>query len=167
MAGLVVAASTLLSAVFIFVGGYLGDKFAIRKVAFAFSALLALSVVLLVIVSETGMLFVFAIVFGIAMGGRVAIVVAMRGRYFGRKEFATITNVSLVPPDVLLVAAPTVVAVVLDWRWEFEPVFLALAAIALAGGLAFLMMGEPPTQRPILPMANQPLGQAPAEQPSP
>ncbi len=167
MAGLVTGAATLLAAVFTFVGGYLGDKFAIRKVAFGFSALLGLSVVVLVTTSGTGMLFVFAALFGIGMGGGTAIVVAMRGRYFGRRAFATITNLSLLPPEVLLAAAPTVVTVILDWRWQYEPAFLALAAITLVGGIAFLMMGEPPTQRPSLPVDDAHLKQPPVAQPIP
>ena len=165
-AGLVVIASTFVSAVFMFVGGYLGDRFAMRKVAFAFSAILALSVMLLVLAPATGAVLAFAVLFGMAMGGQTAVMVAMRGRYFGRKAFATITSLSLVPPGVLVAVAPLVAATAWDWRWDYDALFLILAAITLVGGIAFLKMGEPP-RRPRLLADDSPLEQGPAEQPSP
>ena len=162
MISLVLAVITLASAAFLLVGGYLGDKFSMRKLAFAFSAMLALSVVLLVLAPGTGTLFAFAILFGMVLGGQTVIMVAMRGRYFGRKAFATITNLSSVPPGILLVATPVVVGIVRDWTGDYDAAFLTLAAISLVGGIAFLMMGEP-TQRPRLPAGVEPLGQTPAE----
>ena len=166
-AGTVIGLSTLVSALFMFVTGYLGDRFSMRKLAFAFSAVLALSVVLLVAASGTGLVYGFAMLFGMAMGGESVVMVAMRGRYFGRKAFATITNLSLAPPQLLVVMAPLVFWAVWDWRWDYDAAFLGLAAITLVGGLAFLFMGEPPNQRPRLLVDDIPLEQATAEQPSP
>ena len=141
--GAVVAVFTSLSAVFLPVGGYLGDKFQIRTVAFGFSTVMTLSVVVLVLVPGPGMVFVFAVLFGIGVGGRFAIMTSMRGRYFGRKAFAAITGISVLPTSMLLVAGPVVAGMVRDRTGNYDAAFLGIAAISLVGGLALLMMGEP------------------------
>lgn len=163
---LVVAVFTLAEAVFVLVGGYLGDKFAIRKIAFAFSAVLAVSVALLVMTSGTAMLLVFAALFGMGSGGPIAIMFSMRGRYFGRKAFGTITGISMLLASIPAAAGPVVASVARDSTGDYDAAFLGLAAIALVGGIAFLMMGEP-SQRSGLPVGGGPLGQAPVEVPNP
>lgn len=141
--GVVVAVFTSLTAVFLPVGGYLGDKFSIRTVAFAFSTVLTLSVVVLVLAPGSGMVFVFAVLFGIGTGGRFAIMTSMRGRYFGRKAFAAITGISVLPTSALMVVGPVVAGVVRDRTGNYDAAFLGIAAVSLVGGLALLMMGEP------------------------
>ena len=141
--GVVVAVYTSLAAVFLPVGGYLGDKFPIRTMAFAFSTILTLSVVLLVLAPGAGMLFVFAVLFGIGTGGRFALMTSMRGRYFGRKAFAAITGLSIAPASVLLIAGPVVAGIVRDQTGRYDEAFLGIAAISLVGGIALLLMGEP------------------------
>ena len=163
---LVVAVFTLAGAVFVLVGGYLGDKFAIRKLAFAFSAVLALSVALLVMASGTAMLLVSAALFGMGSRGPIAIMFSMRGRYFGRKAFGTITGISIFLVSIPATVGPVVAGVARDSTGNYDAAFLGLAAITLVGGVAFLMMGEPPDQRPRLLADDSPLEQAPAEQPS-
>ena len=151
MVSVAVAMITLSVAVFLLVGGYLGDKFSMRKLAFAFSALLALSVVLLVLASGTGMLLAFAVLFGIASGGPIAIMISMRGRYFGRKAFATITGISISLASISVLVGPVVAGVVRDSTGDYNAAFLGLAAITLLGGLAFLTDGG--TSAPTAPFA--------------
>ncbi len=141
--GLVVAVFTSLTAVFLPVGGYLGDKFKIRTVAFAFSTVLSLSAVVLVLGQGSGIVFVFAVLFGIGTGGRFAIMTSMRGRYFGRRAFAAISGISVLPTSALLVAGPVVAGMVRDQTGNYTAAFLGIAAISLVGGTALLMMGEP------------------------
>ena len=167
MVSVAVAIITLSAAVFLLVGGHLGDKFSMRKVAFGFSASLALSVLLLVLASGTGMLLVFAVLFGMGSGGPIAIKFSMRGRYFGRKAFATITGLSISLAIIPIAVGSVVAGIVRDSTGNYDAAFLALAAITLVGGLAFLIMGEPPPQRHGLHVADQPLERAPAEQPIP
>ena len=145
----VVGAFTLEGAVFVLVGGYLGDKFAIRKMAFAFSAVLALSVVLLVMTSGTAMLLVSAALFGLGSIGPIAMMFSMRGRYFGRKAFGTITGISIFLASIPAAAGPVVAGAVRDAKGDYDAAFLGLAAVSLVGGIAFLLMGEP-SQRPRL-----------------
>ncbi len=166
MEGLTVAVIVATGAVFLLVGGFLGDKFSMRKLAFAFSALLALSVVLLVLASGTGMLLAFAVLFGMGSGGPISIMFSMRGRYFGRKAFATITGISISLMSISGTVGPMVAGAVRDSMGDYNAVFLALAAVTLVGGLAFLMMGEPP-RRPRTFAGDGPLEQEPSEMANP
>lgn len=155
-----------LEMVFLLVGGYLGDRVSMKKLAGAFSAVLALSAVLLALATGTGMVFAFAALFGIGSGGVIAVIISMRGRYFGRKAFATITGVSLVPAIILIWVGGSVASVVKDGTGNYDAAILGLTAISLVGGIAFLMMGEPP-RRPQLLASDGPLEQAPAEKTNP
>ena len=149
---------------FVFVGGYLGDKFPLRKSAFAFSVVLALSVVFLVLVPGAAKYYGFQALSGIATGGLAAIPMSMIGRYFGRKAFAAIICMSLMPTAFIAGVFWVMVGLVINQAESFDAAFLALAAITLVGGLAFLMMGEPPRQRHHFLTGDGPLEQAAPEQ---
>ncbi len=136
--------------VFLLVGGYLGDKFSMTKMAFAFSAVLAVAVVLLVLAPGTGMVLAFAVLFGIASGGSFAIMISMIGRYFGRKAFATMIGILLVPPALMLVASSMMVGIMQEYTGSLGAAFLILAPIPLVGGIAFLMMREPAGRAPLI-----------------
>ena len=142
-AGLIVTLSALVGGVCLFVGGYLGDKFEVRKVAFAFSVALGLSAAVLVLVPGLVGVLLFAGLFGIGTGGPGAIMLSMVGRYFGRKAFATITNISTIPVLLVPTVWPIVWSLVLDRTYNLGVPFMGIAAMSLVGGFAFLRMGSP------------------------
>lgn len=139
----VVAAYTGVNAIFILVGGYLGDKLPIRLSAFGFSAIQSLAVVILVLAQDTKMLFLFAVVLGIGFGGRTPVTTAIRGVYFGRKAFAAITGVSMVPMNILLFSAPLFAGYMRDATGNYDMPFLTIAVVCLIGSCLFLLLGEP------------------------
>ena len=139
----VVAIYTAVNAVFIPVGGYLGDRIPIRIVAFWFSSLQSLAVVILVLARDTEMLLIFAVLLGVGFGGRTAITTAMRGAYFGRKAFAAITGISMVPMNILLFSAPVFAGFMRDATGNYDVSFLAIAAVCLIGSCLFLLLGDP------------------------
>ena len=139
----VVATFTAINVIFILVGGYLGDKMPIRLVAFAFSALQSLAVVVLVLARSTEMVFLFAVLLGISFGGRSSVTTAIRGVYFGRKAFATITGISMVPMNILLFSMPLFAGYMRDATGNYDVSFLTIAAVCLFGSFLFLLLGEP------------------------
>ena len=139
----VIATYTAINAIFIAVGGYLGDRYPIRMVAFGFSAVQSFAVVTLVMAHNTEMLFLFALVLGIGFGGRTPVTTAIRGVYFGRKAFAAITGISMVPMNLLLFTAPLYVGYMRDATGSYSLPFLTIAVVSLAGSFLFLMLGEP------------------------
>ena len=146
---LVVAIYTGVNAIFIPVGGYFGDRIPIKIVAFWFSALQSVAVVILVLAQDTEMLLIFAVLLGVGFGGRTAVTTAMRGAYFGRKAFATITGLSMVPMNVLLFSAPIFAGFMRDATGTYDVSFLTIAGVSFAGSCLFLLLREPtePTAR--------------------
>ena len=139
----VVAVYTVVSAIFMLVGGYLGDRFPMKLVAFWFSALQSLSVVLLVLAHDKEMLFLFAVLWGAGFGGRTPVTTAMRGLYFGRRAFAAIVGISIVPMNILLFIAPPFAGYMRDATGSYNMPFLIVAAVSMLGSCLFLLLGEP------------------------
>ena len=141
--GAVVAIYTAANALFIPVGGFLGDRLPIRFVAFWFSALQALAVVVLVLARSTEMLFLFAVLLGIGFGGWASPTTAIRGVYFGRRAFAAITGISMAPMNLFLFIAPVYAGYMRDATGNYNVSFLSIAALCFFGSSLFLLLGEP------------------------
>ena len=140
----VVAVYTGVNAFFIPVGGYLGDRFPIRFMAFGSTALLAASVGVLVLAHHAATLFVFGALFGIASGVRSPVTTALRGHYFGREAFAAISGLSMAPMNVFLFVAPLAAGFMRDAIGDYTAAFLTIAGISFAGSSLFLLLPEPP-----------------------
>ena len=138
-----VAVYTAVSAIFFLVGGYLGDRFPMKRVAFWFSVMQSLSVVVLVLGQNSEMLFLFAVLWGVGFGGRTPVATAMRGLYFGRKAFAAIVGISIVPMNILLFIAPPFAGYMRDATGTYDMPFLIVAVVSFLGSCLFLLMGEP------------------------
>ena len=138
----VVAIYTAINAIFILVAGYLGDKLPIRHVAFGLSAIQSLAVAVLVMAHNVEMLFLFAVLLGVGRG-RSAVTTAMRGTYFGRKAFAAITGMSLLPMTILIFIAAPFAGYFRDATGSYDMPFMTIAAISFLGSCLFLLLGEP------------------------
>jgi MFS family permease len=138
-----VATYTAVNAIFILVGGYLGDRIPIKLAAFGFSAFQSVALVVLVFAHNAPMLFLFAVLLGVGFGGRTPVTTAIRGVYFGRKAFAAITGISMVPMNILLFSAPLFVGYMRDITGEYDVAFLTIAVVCLLGSCLFLLLGEP------------------------
>ena len=144
----VTAVYTAVNVISMLVGGYLGDRLPIRLVAFGFSALASLSLVIPVLAHSTEMLFLFAVLLGLGVGAPMPVTTAMRGVYFGRKAFAAISGISRVPSSIVLFIAPLFTGFLRDATGTYDAAFLTIAAVSLSGSFLFLMVGEPPKFAP-------------------
>ena len=141
--GWVVATQTGVSAVFNMVGGYVGDKAPLRFALFGFSAIQSAAVVLLLFADSGPLVFLFAVVFGIGFGGRTPLTTSIRGLYFGRKAFASITGVSMIPMNVFLLAFPLFAGIMFDATGSYDIPFSVVAVVSFVGALLFLALGDP------------------------
>ena len=140
----IVGTYTGVNAIFILIGGYLGDRLPIRFAAFGFSFIQSIAVVILVFTDSIGMAYVFAIILGIGFGGRTPVTTSIRGVYFGRRAFAAITGWSMVPMNVMLFAAPLFAGYVRDATGSYTVPFLVIAIVCMFGSCLFLLLGNPP-----------------------
>ena len=138
--GWVVSTQPGVGVVFNLVGGYAGDRLLpIRIALFGFSAMQAVAVFVLLQAGDSApMLFLYAVLMGIGLGGRSPLSTAIRGAYFGRRSFASITGISMVPMNVLLFAAPVFAGYV-----RYDVSFSVIAVVCLLGSCLFLMLGGP------------------------
>ena len=141
--GWVVAVYTGVGAVFTLIGGYMGDRVSMRQALFFYSAIQSVAVVVLLLADSASMAFLFAVILGIGSGGRNPLSTAIRGLYFGRRAFASITGISMVPMNVLLFAAPIFAGYMRDFRGSYEIPLLVVAWVSFLGACMFLLLGQP------------------------
>ena len=121
----------------IFISGWLGDKISKKNMIVFFLALQGLSTVVLSLANSLSMAYVFAIMYGIAFGGRIPIITAIRGDYFGRSSFATIMGWSMLPNGILMAIAPVWAGWMYDNYGSYTVPFLTYSVFTLVG--AFIM----------------------------
>ena len=143
--GWVVAAYTGVGAIFTLIGGYVGDRVSIRLALFAFSVVQSAAVVVLLVAHTELLAYIFAVLLGIGFGGRTPLTTAIRGAYFGRRAFASITGVSMIPMNILLLVAPLFAGIMFDQRGSYTVPFLAVAIVSFFGAAMFLLLREPPS----------------------
>ena len=68
---------------------------------------------------------------------------SIRGVYFGRREFARITGVSMVPLNVILFATPIFVGYMYRFTGSYTVAFIVITVISFLGSALYLFLGEP------------------------
>ena len=111
---------TAVSIVFQFAGGYIGDRVPKNVALFAFTALQAVAVVVLVLAPNLAMIFLFAVLFGVGFGGRTPLTTAIRGDYFGRASFGKILGISTLPMNAMLLIAGPMAGFMRDQLGDYD-----------------------------------------------
>ena len=143
MASYVWAVAMAVGAVSALLGGYVGDRVPKRLALFVFATIQGAGFIMAVAVDSVGMGLLFAVVFGFGNGGRNPLATAIRGDYFGKRAFATITGLSTAPLYILMLVAPLIAAAMFDIRESYTIPFSILGALGLLSGFMFLMAKKP------------------------
>lgn len=141
--GWVVATQTGVAAVFNFVGGYVGDRVPLRYALFGFSVLQSGALGILLVAQSPAIALVFAVVFGIGFGGRTPLTTSIRGVYFGRRAFASITGISMIPMNFFLLVSPLAAGLIFDATGSYNIPFIGVAVVSFLGAGMFLFLGDP------------------------
>ena len=144
--GWVVATYTGVGAIFTLIGGYIGDRVPIRWALFGFSVIQSAAVVVILFAETAAAVYLFAVVFGIGFGGRTPLTSAIRGVYFGRRAFASITGVSMIPMNIMMLVFPLFAGIMFDLKGNYNIPFGALAVVSFFGAALFLLLKEPEAQ---------------------
>ena len=131
------------------VGGHIGDRIPIRQAIFGFSIMQSLGVIVLLAAHTLPAVFLFAFLMGLGEG-RGSLTTAIRGVYFGRKSFASIMGMSMVPMNVLLLIAPLFAGFMFDQTGSYVVPFASVAIVSSSGASLFLFLGDPAKQAPRL-----------------
>lgn len=150
MAGVVVAISTAIALPIQFLSGYMGDRFPKPPLIFGFLTLQAVSLVVLALAQGLFGAFLFAVLFGVAFGGRMPLLFSIRGEYFGRKSFATIMGMSQLPSNLLMIGAPLFAGYMFDKTQSYFVPFTTFAAFTFLGATLILFAKKPkPAQQEV------------------
>lgn len=143
MAALVVAVYTAAALPTQFLSGYLADRFPKPPLIFVFLFIQALAVFVLAFAPSHGWAFLFAVLYGVGFGGHVPMLVSIRGDYFGRRAFATITGMTMLPSNIVMIVAPLFAGFIYDVKESYLIAFVTFGIINLIGALLILLVRRP------------------------
>ena len=137
-----------------FLAGFIADRFSKQFVTFVFLMFQATGILVIALAESDVMAFLFAVLYGIGFGGRIPLLTAIRGEYFGRRAFATIMGLSQMPNNVAMIFAPLYAGLLYDMRDSYFIPFATFAVLAYLG--AFLMLAvKKPELQPAVATADQ------------
>ncbi len=126
--------------------GLLGDRFPVRSLTFVQSTLTASSILLLIYVVGTPMLFAFMVLFGVTMGGSFILRPLLIANYFGRNHLGAITGMMRPFNGFTGAIGPVFVAAIYDlhgsYYWSFVMVMIGFAMTG-----AVILLAKPPRPR--------------------
>jgi MFS family permease len=124
--------------------GWLADRMPRKHVMLLIYTLVALSIPLLLFAGSRATMYLFAVVFGLALGGEYMIIPLMAAELFGVRLLGRLMGVILTADGVAEATTPMFVAYLRDVSGTYRTGFLVLIAIALAGAaaIAFLPRAE-------------------------
>ncbi len=151
-AGIVVLTYTAIALPSQTVAGYIADRMPKTAAIFIFIAFQAAGIMVIALAESLPMVYLFAVLYGIGFGGRVPLLTAIRGDYFGRKSFATIMGLSQLPNNLGMIAAPLFAGYMFDTTGSYFIPFTVFAGLTALGGAVIWFAVRPkapmPSSRP-------------------
>lgn len=152
-AGGVMALLTVMQLVGQVIGGFIGDLVSKRLVCALCMAGHAGGLAVLAFATAPWMVVAFAVLHGLAWGGRGPLMSAIRAEYFGPASFGTIVGFSSMVVTLGMTAGPILAGVLADRTGNYEAGFTILATLSALGSLFFIFATRPqpplrPTEEP-------------------
>jgi len=116
--------------------GWLADRVPRRRVMLLIYLLIASAIPLLFAAQSPGAMYLFAVVFGLGLGGEYLIIPLMAAELFGVRVLGRLLGVILTADGVAEATVPMLVGYLRDATGSYRSGFVVLVAIALAGTLA-------------------------------
>jgi len=135
--------------------GWLADRFPKKYVMLLIYALVASAIPLLFLTGTPGggAIYLFAVVFGIGLGGEYMLIPLMAAELFGVRVLGRVMGVVLTADGVAEAVAPVLVGRMRDVSATYGSGFVVLIGFALAGAVAISFLPRP---RQTTPMARFP-----------
>ena len=126
-----------------FVAGYLADRTSKVLVLFVCMFLQALAMAILALTDSLPMAVVFAVLWGAGFGGRVPLLTAIIGDFFGRRNFGSILGINMVPSNIAMIFAPLFAGFMFDLRQSYFIPFITFAVMGFIGAFVILLARQP------------------------
>jgi sugar phosphate permease len=115
--------------------GWLADLFPRKNVMILIYLIVGFSIPLLLLPDFPGRIYIFAVTFGIGLGGDYMIIPLMAGDLFGIRALGRTMGIILVADGVAESLFPMFLGVMHDARGSYNTAFIILIAVALTGAL--------------------------------
>jgi sugar phosphate permease len=122
--------------------GWLADRVPVKYVMLLIYLLVAGSVPLLLAGSSRSTMYLFAVVFGLGLGGEYMIIPLMAGQLFGVEVLGRVMGIVLTADGVAEATAPMLVGYLRDQSGAYTSGFLTLVATAAAGAIAIALLPQ-------------------------
>lgn len=134
----------LISTCFILMGGFVGNRYSLRKALAVFTVLQSAGIALLAFADSLGLVLLAVSVVGIG-GGNSPLSVAIQANYFGTTSLGKILGWHIMTVSLMTFIAPVLTGVILDLLGDnsMPIMFLVLAVLGLLGALCFLLARQP------------------------
>jgi MFS family permease len=126
--------------------GWLADRYTKKYVMLLIYLLVAGSIPLLFFAGTPGAIYLFAIVFGIGLGGDYMIIPLMAADLFGVKVLGRLMGVILTADGVAEATVPMLVGNLRDQTASYTVGFAVLIGLALLGAVAIACLPKPETK---------------------
>lgn len=146
--------------------GWLADRMPRKYVMLLIYSLVAAAIPLLFIADQPGMVYIFAVVFGVALGGDYMIIPLMAGDLFGVRVLGRVMGIVLTADGVAEATVPMLVGYLRDTSGDYVSGFSTLIALAVVGAIAVMMLPRGPVAERRAPAAK-PAGARGAAEASP
>lgn len=120
--------------------GWLGDRIAKKWVMLLIYLLVAVAIPLLFYADKPGIIYLFAFVFGVALGGDYMIIPLMTAELFGVKNLGIVMSVILTSDVIADALSPMLVGWIRDHTGSYVTAFSWLIVLALAGFIAIAFL---------------------------
>jgi len=120
--------------------GWLADRWPKKRVMLLIYFLVAASIPILLYASTPGAVTLFAIVFGIGLGGEYMVIPLMAAELFGTRVLGRAMGIILAADGVAEATAPVLVGRLHDTSGSYVTGFSTLIAFALVGAVAIALL---------------------------
>lgn len=125
--------------------GWLADIMRRKYVMILIYTIVGSAIPLLLMPDFPGRLYIFAVIFGIGLGGDYMIIPLMAGDLFGVRTLGRVMGIILVADGLAEATAPMMVNALFGSTGSYNPGFTILIAVALAGALIVSFLPKPGT----------------------
>jgi len=120
--------------------GWLADRWPKKRVMLLIYSLVAMSLVILLLGTSRPMILLYAVVFGIGLGGEYMVIPLMAAELFGVRVLGRAMGLVLAADGVAEATAPVLVGRLHDTSGSYASGFLTLIAFAVLGALAVSLL---------------------------
>jgi sugar phosphate permease len=128
--------------------GWLADRVPKKHVMLLIYLLVASSIPILLVADSRPGFYLFALVFGLGLGGEYMVIPLMAAELFGTRVLGRAMGIILTADGIAEATAPVLVGHLRDSSGDYTSGFGALIAFAVAGAIAVAFISRPSTSQP-------------------